>query len=490
MTYPRQAPIYPWMRPAWWLGRVRPGLGAATAADTRRLRELPALIGAVLLPALAIGLPVLLAIGHATTLPRTAPPPTPDPTLLIVYDVFTESLPFVLAASLVGLMAPAAGVLLVMVYGITNIGVTVWSGELAPVLPATIGRLTTYLVLWLLVVEIPLLGRAVFEWWSSRDESPGAKRGAALIASAACVGVLSYSWALAAPLLMVGVYLSSGRTPPSLPTQILERHDAVFALLIGIATLGVFGVRYLGRSAHVARMADEPGDPSGGAPSRVLYLVSLGLVMLLLSSVLREPTDVVILLAGLLLARPIGGAFLRVTRLAPRLARVAWPIRLIAGFGVALAFAWYFVAIVGASRITPFFTSVVTITICLVIIEFFRAADDVTGPAAPRERSGTVASIILLFWLMAPAVAWADNRDGDTDTNLDALAKAAAGSAAGGAAFRDALRKKYPPKELPEYSGPQGQDTPKGPPPLKDFDQKPPNWYDKYLPDGFSDFFG
>jgi hypothetical protein len=435
-----------------------------------------------------VGLPVLLAIGHATTLPRTAPPPTPDPTLLIVYDVFTESLPFVLAASLVGLMAPAAGVLLVIVYGITNIGVTMWSGELAPVLPATIGRVTTCLVLWLLVVEIPLLGRAVFEWWSSRDESPGAKRGAALIASALSVGVLSYSWALAAPLLMVGVYLSSGRTPPSLPTQILERHDTALAVLIGIAALAIFGLRYLGRSAHVARLDDEPA--ASGAPSRVLYLVSLGLVLLLLSSVLREPTDVVILLAGLLLARPIGGAVLRVTRLAPRLARVAWPIRLIAGFGVALAFAWYFVAIVGASRITPFFTSVVTITICLVIIEVFRAADDVTAAPPPRERSGRVASLILLFWLMAPAVAMADNRDGDTDTNLDALAKAAAGSAAGAAAFRDALRKKYPPKELPEYSGPQGQDVPKGPPPLKDFDQKPPKWYDKYLPDGFSDFFG
>jgi hypothetical protein len=219
MTYPMQAPIYPWMRPASWSGRVRPGLRAATAADNRRLRELPAIIGTVLLPALAVGLPVLLAIGHATTLPRTAPPPTPDPTLLIVYDVFTESLPFVLAASLVGLMAPAAGVLLVIVYGITNIGVTVWSGELTPVLPATIGRVTTCLVLWLLVVEIPLLGRGVFEWWSSRDESPGAKRGAALIASALSVGVLSYSWALAAPLLMVGAYLSSGRVPPSLPTH-------------------------------------------------------------------------------------------------------------------------------------------------------------------------------------------------------------------------------------------------------------------------------
>ena len=66
MTYPRQAPIYPWMRPSSWLGRVRPGLRAATAADTRRLRELPAIIGGVLLPALACALSVSPALAGET----------------------------------------------------------------------------------------------------------------------------------------------------------------------------------------------------------------------------------------------------------------------------------------------------------------------------------------------------------------------------------------------------------------------------------------
>jgi hypothetical protein len=283
---------------------------------------------------------------------------------------------------------------------------------------------------------------------------------------------------------MVGLFLSAGRVPPSLPTQVLERHDAALAAVVVICTLAIFGGRYLGRSAHVARAFHEP-VPAGSAPPRLVYLVTLAFVMLLLSSVLRKPLDVAVMLAGLLLARPIGRFVLKATRLAPRLGRVAWPIRLIAGFGVALAFAWYFVAVVGASRITPFFTSVVTITICLVIIEVFRAADDVVAAPRGQERTGTVTALVLLFCLMAPTIALADNRDGDTDTNLDALARAAAGSAAGAAAFQDALRKRYPPRQLPEYSGPQGQDVPKGPPKLKDFDQKPPPpWW---MPDGLSD---
>jgi hypothetical protein len=472
------------MRPAWWFGRLRPGLRAATVADAERLRQLPPALGGALLPVLAIGLPVLLAIGHATTLPRTAPPPTPDPTLIVIYDVFTESLPFVLGAVTIGLLAPAAGALLALAYAITNFGVTIWSGELEPVVGATIGRVTSYLVLWLLLVEVPLLGRAVFEWWSSRDDAATAKRWAALVASAVSVGIFTYIWALAAPLLMVGVYLSSGRVPPSLPTQVLERHDALLALAAGIVALAGFGLRYLGRSARVARLADEP-VPAGGAAPRLVYLLVLVFVMLLLSSVLREPVDIAILLAALLLARPVGRFVLRVTRLASWLGRIAWPIRLIAGFGVALAFAWYFVAIVGASRISPFFTSVVTIAVCLVIIEVFRAADDLMAEPSGRERAGTVTALVLWLCLMAPTVALADNRDGDTDTNLDALARAAAGSAAGAAAFERALRKRYPPRQLPEYSGPQGQDQPKGPPKLPDFDKKPPSpWW---MPDGLGD---
>lgn len=348
MTQSERTVLYGWMRPAWWLGRLRPGLRSATAADAARLRELPPGLGGIALPALAIALPILLSIGHATTIPWNAPPPAPSPALLIIYDVFTESLPFILAASVVGLIAPAAGVLLVIVYAIGNFGVTIWSGELKPVVGATVGRLVTYLVLWLLVVELPLLGRTVFEWWSSRDDAPRRKRGAALVASALAVGALTYIWAAGAPLLMVGVFLGAGREPPSLPTQVLQRHETLLAAGLALATLAIFAARYFG---PLARVGKNEG-PAAGDAALPTYVASLVFAMLVLSSVLREPVDGAILLAGLLLARPVARGVLRVTRLAPVLARIAWPIRLVAGFGCALMFAWYFLAIVGVSQIS------------------------------------------------------------------------------------------------------------------------------------------
>jgi hypothetical protein len=502
--------LYPWMRPAWWLGRLRPGLRAATAADAARLRELPPAFGRIILPALAVALPILLAIGHATTIPWTAPPPNLSPALLVIYDIFTESLPFMAAAAVVGLVSPAAGVLLTIVYALGNFGVTVWSGELKPVPGAAFGRLVTYLVLWLLVVEIPLLGRMVFEWWSSRDDSPREKRSGALIASALTIAALVYIWALAAPLLNVIVFLLAGREPPSLPTQVLAVYDGPLAAALGIATLAIFMVRYFGPLARVARAEHEPA--SAGRPASLpAYLGSLAVTMLVLSSVIRKPVDALVLLGGLLVARPVARGILRVTRLARVLAGVAWPIRLIAGFALSLGFAWYFLAIAGVSLISPFFNMVIAIAVGLIIIEVFVAADEVV--ATPRGTGGRFAAGLgtgALLLLSSPAVALADNTREHADMDDVAAAQAAAASAAGAAAFY----RRTPPRKLPEYSGPPGQDSggpghgggpskepapysgPQGqdsggPPKLPDYTPPgsptppPPKWYDKYVPDFF-----
>ena len=480
MTQSVPGVLYAWMRPAWWLGRLRPGLRSATAADAVRMRELPPGLGGIVLPALAIALPILLSIGHATTIPWTAPPPTPSPALLVIYDVFTESLPFILAASVVGLIAPAAGVLLVVVYAISNFGVTVWSSELKPVVGATIGRLVTYLVLWLLIVELPLLGRTVFEWWSSRDDAPRPKRAAALVASALAVGVLTYIWAAGAPLLMVGVFLGAGREPPSLPTQVLQRHETLLAAGLALATLAIFAARYFGPLARVGGKDDRSATRPAALPT---YLASLVFAMLVLSSVLREPVDGAILLAGLLLARPVARGVLRITRLAPALARIAWPIRLVAGFGCALMFAWYFLAIVGVSQVSLFFNMVITIAIGFIIIEVFLAADDViAAPPSDRRSVATAMGIVALLLTAVPGTAFADNNNGHADIDDVAAAKAAAASAAGAAAFMKGL----PKRKLPEYSGPQGQDQQPKPPKLRDFDppKPPPPWW---MPDGLSD---
>ncbi len=233
--------------------------------------------------------------------------------------------------------------------------------------------------------------------------------------------------------------------------------------------------------------------------------------MLLLSSVLRKPVDALVLLAGLLLARPVARGVLRLTRLAGVLAAIAWPIRLIAGFALALAFAWYFLAIAGVSLVSPFFNMVIAIAVGFIIIEIFRAADEVV--ATPRPAGGHMASALgkgALLLLAVPAVALADNSREHADMDDVAAAQAAAASAAAAAAFN----RRLPQRQLPEYSGPPGQESggpghgggppkgepspykgpgghdSKGPPKLKDFTPPgspppPPKWYDKYIPDFF-----
>jgi hypothetical protein len=490
MSEPAPVVLYPWMRPAWWLGRLRPGLRAATAADAARLRELPPVLGTIVLPALAIALPVLLAIGHATTIPWVAPPPTPTPAVLVIHDVFTESIPFMIAAGIVGLASPAAGILLVIAYAISNFGVTVWSQELKPTVAASFGRLVTYLVLWLLVVEIPLLGRTVFEWWSGRDDAARGKRVAALVASALSVAGLTYIWALGAPLLVVGVFLLTRAAPPSLPATVMVLYGKWLAAALGIATLVIFNVRYFGSLARVSRDEHEPASAARPA-SLPAYLASLALTLLLLSSVVRKPVDALVLVAGLLAARPLARGVLRVTRLAPWLAGIAWPIRLIAGFAITLAFAWYFIAIAGVSLVSPFFNMVIAIAVGLIIIELFLAADDVV--AAPRAgRGGSAAAVGIGVLLVAslPGVALADNFSDQGDMPSAAAAAAAAAGAAGAAAFN----RRMPRRSLPEYSGPQGQDSGGpghggGPPKLKEFGAtpNPPPWW---MPDGAGQFFG
>jgi hypothetical protein len=171
----------------------------------------------------------------------------------------------------------------------------------------------------------------------------------------------------------------------------------------------LFRLRYFGPAARVARAEHEPSRAAGPA-SLPAYLGSLAVTMLLLSSVLRKPVDVLVLLAGLLLARPVARGVLRLTRLAGVLAAIAWPIRLIAGFALALAFAWYFLAIVGVSLVSPFFNMVIAIAVGFIIIEIFRAADEVV--ATRRPAGGHMASALgkgALLLLAVPAVALADN---------------------------------------------------------------------------------
>ena len=179
--------LYRWMWPAWRLGRLRPGLRAATASDAARWAELRLRFGGIILPALAIALPLLLGLGHLSRGGPWTYTLDVDPWTVRIYDVFTESIPFMVAAAALGMASPAAGVLLVGAYGVSDLLVTIVTGELQPLLGATVGRFVSYLVLWLLVVEVPLMGRLVFERISTSDDTPHPRRVIAVAVAAATV---------------------------------------------------------------------------------------------------------------------------------------------------------------------------------------------------------------------------------------------------------------------------------------------------------------
>ena len=94
---------------------------------------------------------------------------------------------------------------------------------------------------------------------------------------------------------------------------------------------------------------------------------------------------------------------------------------------------------------------------------------------------------LALRLIAQPGLVFADNNNGHADMDDVAAAQAAAASAAGAAAFQNRMRQRRPPPNLPEYSGPQGQDVPRGPPKLKDFDLPPKPWW---KPDGWDALFG
>ncbi|MGH2358361.1 MAG: hypothetical protein ACRDGJ_10175, partial [Candidatus Limnocylindria bacterium] len=119
-----------WMRPAWLIGRVRPDLRAASAADGYRLSQLPALIGSILLPGVAILVPAVVMALHASTVPYDQP--VPDSFTLVIAEVYTESLPVMAAMLAIGLVAPAAGALAVVVYAAGDLVLAIVRGQLDP----------------------------------------------------------------------------------------------------------------------------------------------------------------------------------------------------------------------------------------------------------------------------------------------------------------------------------------------------------------------
>ncbi len=489
--------LYPWMRPAWFLGRFRGGLRAATASDAARLRELPSWFGGLALPLVAIVIPLLLSAGHALRASfDDVAIFNAEPWTFLIWITFTESISFVLIVAVIGLVAPAAGVLVVLAFGASDLVAAFVVGDMRNTFTALIGRLVSYAVLWLLVVEVPLLGRLMVEWRARSDEASRKQRVVGIAIGAVVVAALVYIWANAARILIGAVPFWGGLVSIKTISTQLFYMDVAVATISFAAAAAVFWVRYLGPTTHVSRVDLEPGSNSAGQTIRST-VIGIAVGIFVLAAYVDQPIDAVMLIIALAAARPIATVVLRATRIAPLLAAIPWPLRLIGGFAVTFFVASTYMQGAGVATFSRFGNMVIALAAALVIMEIFLAADDVASATLSRARriaEGVAIGGVLLLAMPFAVLAH------DTEQTADAAAGAAiAGAAAAAAAARrrgkgpggigddpSDLKPIKPTPSKPFVPGNPWDKTKPNPPKPdkpKDTPQKdPPKWYDKLNP--------
>ena len=436
-------PRFAWMWPALALGRLRRGLLAATLADATRLRELPSWYGRLFLPLAAVALPLALSILHAlrASWDYGTVYADPSPWTFLIWTTFTESVSFVVLAAMLGIAAPAAGVIVVSVYGVTDLAAALMTNEMHAFPGAVVGRLSSYLLLWLLVVEFPILARTMYEIVAPEDDAARRRRFVALAIASVVTGGLVFIWAEGARQLIAAVHQLSNLTVPGGVYTQLYYTSPVVAVVCGAFTAVAFWFRYLGPRAYTSR--DEAIGPGGEGRPLLSYVLGAGVTMLLLVGYVDQPIDAVLLIAAVVLARPLAIAVLRVTRLAPVLVRIPWPLRLIAGFVVLFLLSTAYLEAVGISLVSRFGYMVIAIAVGLVLIELLLAAEDAlgdgpSGTARAAVESAAIGTLILLAFPMVVAA-----HSGHQEAS--AVAGAAAAAAATAAAAAKASRMRRPP---------------------------------------------
>jgi hypothetical protein len=464
MDMHRAAPVtMPWWTlPARLLDRVRPGLAERAADDAAWLARFPGV--AVLLPALVAAIPLVFAGLRAFDTTQVNQ---------VVYtfriqDVYTESIPYMAIGAVIGMAAPALGILFLTAHVFGDLAAAfVQPKELSPLPTALLGRFVSFWVLYLLVAELPVAVHEISAAVRRRLAGPSGRL-AAIAAGAGASAVLAYAWGIGATLFIRPVFTWSDlQFPTGNAGWPLLAASEVFGLIVGAGTLIAFTLRYMLRPA---RLESTPASQAReGAGLRSLAM-GVGLPVLLFSSVVTQPIDAVILLVAVLASRPISALVLGRAGLAAPLSIIPRPARLILGFVVSAVVGTVILAIVGKPQISAFFTMVIIIAVSYVLTRLMLDADDFSTAAAPALPLATALTLSTLaglaIWLLAAGAVLADNITSQSDMEK---AAAAAAAAAGGLGAVSAAK----------MGGKGGGAAAKKP--------NPPPWY---VPDQAADFFG
>jgi len=443
---PMRIPL--WARPAWFVGRVHPPLRAVLESDIR-------FIDGLRVP--GPGWLLVIAAGALAVIPIALHPPSLIHGPLTWVDVYTESLLFLVLALLLGVISPAFGIWLVLFHAVAyvpdvahGVGLIAHLGRpINELVFYVLGRIVSFWLLWLLVVEIPLGARAMDLWARYSGFARGSLRGVPLgaVVAALATGALVFIWVLAMPVLIRPVY-TWRPLADSLPSTaaIIPLQEYGF-LLVGaavVATLAISAVRDQLAPPIAPIFSGEDETPRKALTRGIL---TAPLIVLTLGGVIMGFVDIAVLLASLILARPLALWLLPRTGLAPLLVRIHPFLRYLAGvlitylIGTFITGAAYNGGVHAPFMVSQFFPLVLTIALGIPVIEFLTRADDVVaGQANGRPMVPGPGLVLLLVatgvaFLALPRPALADNCASLSDCwNTFTGAAAAAAGAAGAAA--------------------------------------------------------
>jgi hypothetical protein len=335
------------------LGRLRPDLAASVTADEARFGG-TAQAAFLVLAVIAVAYPIVASVAHRfgdVTLGGDALSLALRPGFDVVYS---ESLPFMLAAVGLGLFSPALGVLFMTVFIPADLLAAFGTLELAsnqysdtPSF-APVARLASCGLLWLLAVEIPLRVR------SMTAASGGSSNGTTGIARAATVAALAtaalvFLWTAALPLLITPVFtwsmlqqstkLSSDPTWAYWPVLVVGA-----AIVAGIAVAWPRPVSPVPLPATSGRGA-EPSTAALLARQTIAALV----IALLLGGLITSMGEAIALIGGLLAAGPVLTLVLPGMPVPGRLARLDRRRRWVIGMGTAIGLDAVVILVLGKS---------------------------------------------------------------------------------------------------------------------------------------------
>jgi hypothetical protein len=413
--------------PAQLLARYRQDLRATLALDAARYSGGVAAGVFVVLAAVAVGYPMVASVVHAISAPTIAGDPLPLALRPFFEDVYSESLPFMIAVAGIGAFSPALGVLMILVFIPADLIAASsaappellklsWQTHPEPIF----ARFISYGLLWILAVEIPILAR---RWALGAGARGGQSRSVrAIVTLLAGTAVLVFFWARALPWLIQPVFDWSAMqliTPQaSAPTWFYWP-----VLVIGAAAIaGITAVwpppALPTLAAPQASVDEVPGSPM--PLWRVLLRQTIAMLVLaaLLAGLLTTLREAAVLVAGLLVAGPV------LTLLLPRLPvpaavrRVPLVARWITAMVISLAVSFLIESVAGDALYEGYFVIVLTLA---TVAPLFRLLLEAGGPrealGGHAARGGPPPAIVtsalvllgLALWLAVPAVALANN---------------------------------------------------------------------------------